>query len=170
MEPGRWRDVIRLKLRALFRGRRADDALDDELQFHLERQIEEHIARGVPLDQARTLARRQIGGLESQKELCRDTRGVNGIDHVVRDIRGAARLLARSPGFTAVAVLSLALGVGANATIFQLLDAVRLRPLPVAEPGRLVTIDIANRAWLGDYDGRYSSVTSPLWDTLASHR
>jgi hypothetical protein len=68
MEPDRWRDVIRLKLRALFRGRRADAALDDELQFHLERQIEEHVARGVPLDQARTLARRQIGGLESQKE------------------------------------------------------------------------------------------------------
>jgi hypothetical protein len=95
---------------------------------------------------------------------------VNGIDHVIRDIRGAARLLTRSPGFTAVAVLSLALGVGANATIFQLLDAVRLRSLPVADPGRLVTIDVANRAWLGDYDGRYSSITSPLWDALASHR
>jgi putative ABC transport system permease protein len=167
MEPGAWWDVLRLKLRAVFRKERADLELREELQSHLEHQIDEHVARGVPRDQARTLAIRQLGGLESQMELGRDARGVNAIDHVVRDIRGAARLLRRTPGFTAIAVLSLALGIGANATIFQLLDAVRLRSLPVRDPGRLAVVDIANREWVGNqYSGRYASVTTPLWDAI----
>jgi predicted permease len=170
MAPAGWLDAIRLRLRALFRGRRVDQDLNDELQFHLEHQIDEYVSQGVPHDRARTLALQRIGGLESQRELCREARGVGPVEHILRDIRGAARLLVRQPGFTVVAVLSLSLGIGANATIFQLLDSVKLRSLPVAAPEQLIRIDIANRAWVGDnYSGRYASLTSPLWESLAAH-
>src|SRR6185503_14865731 len=129
-----------------------------------------HVAKGVPPDEARTIALRQIGGLESQREQCRDARGVNVIDHLIRDIRGGARLLVRQPSVSVVAVVSLALGIGANATIFQLLDAVRLRPLPVESPKELAIVDIANRGNPGEvggnYAGRYAAFTSPLWNGL----
>jgi putative ABC transport system permease protein len=171
MGPTGWLDVIRMRLRAIFRRRRTDEDLNEELQFHLDHQIEEHVARGIAPDAARTLALRQLTGLESQKERCRDARGINRLDHVARDLRGAARLLFRNPGFSTVAILSLALGIGANATIFQLLDAVRLRSLPVADPGRLAIIDIANRTIVGsNYNSRYSAVTTPLWDAIKGHR
>jgi predicted permease len=171
MASGGWWDAIRLRTQALFRRRRAEEELEEELQFHIEHQTEEFVAQGIAPDRARTLALARIGGLESQKEQCRDARGVNAIDHVSHDVRGAARLLVRQPGFTAMAVLSLALGIGANATIFQLLDALKLRQLPVTDPGSLVRIDIANRQWVGDnYSGRYASFTFPLWEVLTAHR
>ena len=170
MESGWW-NAIRLRTRALFRRRRVEEELNEELQLHIGHQIEEYVAQGIAPDRARTLALARIGGIESQKEQCRDARGVNVIDHISRDVRGAARLLVRQPGFTAVAVLSLALGIGANATIFQLLDAVKLRQLPVSDPGSLARIDIVNRQWVGDnYSGRYASFTFPLWEALAAYR
>lgn len=166
----RWRDVLKLRLRALFRRARADADLTEELQFHVDQQIEEYVAGGMSRDEARTLALRRIGTLDVQRELCRDARGVNWIQHLLRDVLGGARLLGRDRGFTTVAILSLALGIGANATIFQLLDSLRLRSLPVVDPGQLVIVDVANRAWTaGDYSGRYAAMTSSLFERISAN-
>ena len=166
----RWRDVLKLRLRALFRRARADADLTEELQFHVDQQIEEYVAGGMSRDEARTLALRRIGTLDVQRERCRDARGVNWINHILRDVLGGMRLLKRDRGFTTVAILSLALGIGANATIFQLLDSLRLRSLPVVDPGRLVIVDVANRAWTaGDYSGRYAAMTSSLFERILAN-
>ena len=170
MDPRRWWDLIRLRLRTLLRGQRVDDELNEELQFHLEQQIAENIAGGLAHDHARREALRRLEGLDGPKEACRDARGINVVDHLARDVRGAVRLLRRDPGFCVVSALSLALGIGANATIFQLLDAIRLKPLAVEKPGDLALVEIANRGWpTGDYGGRYPSLTYPLWEQLTTH-
>jgi len=163
----RWAHVLRLRIRSLFRRARVEADLHDELEDHLERRIAEAAARGVPETRARTEALRALGGLEPLKETIRDTRRVAFIDHLVRDVQYGARMLRRSPTFTAVALCSLSLGTGANIAVFQLLDAVRLRPLPVVRPDELAIIEIPNRGWpSGNYAGRYPNLTYPQWEAL----
>jgi putative ABC transport system permease protein len=88
-----------------------------------------------------------------------------------QDLRYGARLLRLNPGFTAVAILSLALGIGANTAIFQLLDAVRLRTLPVKNPQELATVRIADRKWsAGRHQGRYSQLSNPMWEQIRDHQ
>jgi putative ABC transport system permease protein len=163
----RWAHVLRLRIRSLFRRARVEADLHDELHDHLERRIAEAVARGMPERRARTEALRALGGLEPLKETLRDTRRVAFVDQLVRDVQYGARMLRRSPTFTAVALLSLSLGTGANIAIFQLLDAVRLRPLPVVRPDELAVIEIPNRGWpSGNYGGRYPDLTYPQWEAL----
>jgi len=138
-------DRLRLGLRALFRGDAMDRELDEELRYHLERQIEEHISRGMPPALARREALLAIGGLDQRKEECRDMRKTRVLEDLARDLRYAVRTLRRSPGFTAVIVASLALGIGANTAMFSAIDAVMLRLLPVRQPERLVVLE-----WTGD--------------------
>src|SRR5213592_1203675 len=89
------------------------------------------------------------------------------LENLRQDLRYAFRMLRRSPGFAAVALLSLALGIGANTAIFQLLDAVRLRNLPVRNPEQLAEVRIANREWAsGNFNGRHSMMTYPLWEQI----
>jgi predicted permease len=117
-----------------------EQELDEELRYHLERLIDEEIAAGRTPEEARYLALRAIANIEQRKEECRDTHRVNFIDDLIRDLRYALRILAKTPSFTLVAVLSLALGMGANTATFSLIDAVLIESLPVRDPQRLVLI------------------------------
>ncbi len=133
-------DRFRLRLRSLFRRDRVERELDDEMRFHLEELTRRNIERGLTRDQARAEALRQFGGVAQLQERCRDERRTRWIEDLSGDIRYAMRLFAKSPGFTAVALLSLALGIGANTAVFTLVETVMLRELPVREPGALVQI------------------------------
>ena len=135
-----WHSVLPLRLQSLFRANTVDRELDDELRYHLERQTELNVARGMESRRARHAALRAMGGVEQHKEVCRDQRRVRLADNMIRDTRYGLRLLRRSPIFTIVAVLSLALGIGANAAIFQLIDTIRLRSLAIANPQELAEV------------------------------
>jgi len=123
---------------SLFRRRRLDADLDEEIRSHLDLLAADYERRGMRREDARLAARRAFGGVEQMKENYRDRRDLPWIDDAARDVRYAFRGLVASPGFAAVAILTLALGIGANTAIFSLLDAVMLRSLPVQRPPELV--------------------------------
>src|SRR5262245_38997574 len=123
----------------IVRRRQVTAEIDDELAFHLEAEIQANIARGLSASEARRVALRDLGGLTQTREATREIR-LTWLDDVARDLRYALRSLRKTPGFSAVAILSLAVGIGANSAIFGFADALLLRPLPVARPGDVVTI------------------------------
>jgi len=126
------------RLAALVRRRRLDQELDGEILAHLEMAEQDGLAAGLSPREARLAARQKFGGIEQMKELQRDRRGVRWLENLARDFRHGLQALLREPGFTAVVVTVLALGVGANVAMFSVVDAVLLKPLPFPEPGRLV--------------------------------
>src|SRR5271156_7238776 len=137
----RWYYKLRLRLRSLFRKDRAELDLSDELQFHLQNQIDEFVAQGMNPQEARRAARQSLGGVEQVKEECREMRGTNLIENFLQDVRFGFRMLRRSPGFSILTILCLTLGIGANAAVFSWIEGILLRPYPlVSNQERLVAL------------------------------
>jgi predicted permease len=129
-----------VRARSLFRRSAVEHELDDELRYHLERETERLLERGMTARDARAAARRAFGNVEYLKEESRDARGLPALEHAVRDLGGAARLIRKQPGFAAVIVLSLGLGIGGTTAVFTIAYNVLLAPLAVPHPEQLIAL------------------------------
>ena len=124
--------------------RRREESLDREIEDYLDRQMEENIARGMPPEEARIAARRKLGPVLRVKEDTRAAWGWLWLERLWQDLRHSRRMLAKNPGFTLVAVLSLGIGVGANCAMFSMADMMLFRPLPVPRPTEVLTLGSTN--------------------------
>ena len=155
-----WARRLWLRLQTLFRRDQNAQRLANEIQFHLDQQMAENLSTGMSPKEARSAAMRTFGNPTFLKEETRDTWGWAWLEQIVGDVRYGVRMLCKNPGFTAVAVLTLALGIGANTAIFSLINALGLRPLPVQKPEELVLIMPANER-NGDWGFSY-----PLYEAV----
>lgn len=128
---------LRSWLRAAFGRSRMESDMDEELRFHIERYAEDLVREGLSPQEARQKARAEFGVIEARKDECREAVGLRLLDEARADFRYAIRVLRQSPGFTVVAILSLALGIGANTAIFSLMEAALWKAIPVKNPEQL---------------------------------
>src|ERR1051326_8662047 len=158
-------------LRSLFRKEQVDRELDEELRAYLEMHAAEKMKQGMSHREALRAVRLERGSLEITKEVVRSGGWEFVIETCWRDLRHAVRLLGRSPVFTLVAIASLALGIGANTAIFQLINAVRLRSLPVKNPLQLVTVQLADETHMrGSQASLYPALTNAVWEKLRDNQ
>ena len=147
-----WRQVY-VRLRSLWRWRRQEAELDEEIGFHLAEETDERIATGLSPEDARLAARRDFGNLTRIRELTRETWGWGSAERLLQDVRGALRMMRRNPGFSAVAVGTLALGIASASAIFSVVSATLLTPPPYSEPERLMVLWETDRRTGGAREG-----------------
>jgi hypothetical protein len=157
-----------MRLPRFWRRDRRDRELQLELDAYLEHEVDRGIAAGMSPDEARAAAARRLGNTTRVREDVRDLYSLGFVEHFARDLVRGMRALRASPGFALAALLSLALGIGANTAVFELLNALRLRPLPIPRPSELaeVVVDGGTRGF-GITNGDFASITAPLWDELS---
>jgi putative ABC transport system permease protein len=151
--------------------RRRDEELREEIASHLRMATEDRIGRGMRPDEAAADARRELGNISQIQEATRDVWGGRWIDALAQDLRYAFRVFRRNRSFAVVAIVSLALGIGANAALFQVVDAVRLQSLPVADPSSLVEVRITDMAGArGSFETWHPAVTYPIWQEIQARQ
>src|SRR5262245_1524604 len=156
---------LKMALWTLLHRAQSERELDDELRHHIEQQTEQNIRLGMSPGEARYAARKAFVGVEQAKERSRDLRGVRWLEELWLDLRYGGRMLVKNPGFTAVALLSLALGIGANTAIFSVIDALLLKRLPVERPEQLFTI----AAYYPGEGGNRSGFVYQTFEQLRDH-
>src|SRR5882672_3808326 len=140
MRLERWLYTVPMRLRSIVRRQRAEQDLDEELRYHVERHAEMEVARGMPVEQARRAALHAMGGVEQQKEACRDMRRLRVVEDLARDLRQTVRALRRNSAFTVTALLITGIGIGATTAVFSVVNGVLIKPLPYADADTLVAI------------------------------
>src|SRR5262249_28710579 len=153
-----WLRIFIHRLRGLFLKRKMERHLEDEIRSHLDMQIEDKLGLGMSPEVARYEALRKFGGVEQVKESYRDRSSLSFVDSTLQDLRYGLRMLWKDKGFTAIALLSLALGIGANTAIFSIIDTVLLKMLPVKNPEQLVFLE-----------GPMRTVSSPFYKQPRPH-
>jgi putative ABC transport system permease protein len=161
-----------MRLNRFFCRRQNDDELAREIEAYIAIETEQNIARGMPPDEARSAAQKKFGSTRRVREEVYDMNTIGFIEKFCNDLRFGARLLGKNPGFALVAILSLAIGIGANTAIFEMVNAIRYRTIPVKDPSQLAIVRVASNFdnASGNFTSRHPLLTYALWREIEAHQ